>query len=242
MTSDGTRVVLERGKTWVFASALDHPGWARRGKGDDAALRALSDYEDRYRQAVGDLCPAGAGDRLVVVEEQPGTATTDFGAPDAKAEADREPVDAATAGRLVAVLDACWARLDEVVAAAPAELLKGPRGGGRDRDRIVDHVREAERSYGRTIGVRVRPARRGPSSARRSGRASWTRSTARPGAPAGRCATGSGGPRGTSWTTRGRSRTRCRRPDPPHRWAPAAALAQARPSSARSMRTSATRR
>ncbi len=157
MTSDGTRVVLERGKTWVFASALDHPGWARRGKGDDAALRALSDYEDRYRQAVGDLCPAGAGDRLVVVEEQPGTATTDFGAPDAKAEADREPVDAATAGRLVAVLDACWARLDEVVAGAPAELLKGPRGGGRDRDRIVDHVREAERSYGRTIGVRVPP-------------------------------------------------------------------------------------
>lgn len=39
----------------------------------------------------------------------------------------------------------------------PPSLRKGPRGGGRDRDAIADHVREAERSYGRTIGVRVPP-------------------------------------------------------------------------------------
>jgi len=157
MTADETRVLLERGKTWVFASALDHAGWARRGKGEDAALQALADYEDRYRLVVGDLCPAGAGDRLVVVQEVPGTATTDFGAPDGKGEADLEPVDRAVADRLVVVLDACWDHLDEAVAGAPAELAKGPRGGGRDRDGIRDHVREAERGYGRTIGVRVPP-------------------------------------------------------------------------------------
>ena len=29
--------------------------------------------------------------------------------------------------------------------------------GGRDRDAIVDHVREAERSYGRKLGPRVPP-------------------------------------------------------------------------------------
>ena len=39
----------------------------------------------------------------------------------------------------------------------PSELRKGPRGGGRDRDKVVDHVIEAERSYARTIGVRHPP-------------------------------------------------------------------------------------
>lgn len=34
---------------------------------------------------------------------------------------------------------------------------KGPRGGGRDRDEIVAHVAEAERSYARSVGVRYTP-------------------------------------------------------------------------------------
>lgn len=157
MTIEETRVLLERGRTWVFASALDHPGWARRGKGEDAALQALADHEVRYRLVVGDRCPVGAGERLVVVEGAPGTATTDFGAPDATGQADRHPLHAAGADGLAAVLGACWEYLDRVVAGAPAELVKGPRGGGRDRDGIREHVREAERSYGRAIGVRVPP-------------------------------------------------------------------------------------
>ncbi|MFC3687059.1 hypothetical protein [Aquipuribacter hungaricus] len=153
-----TRVLLEHGARWVFASALDHPGWARRGKGEDAALQALASYEERYRAVVGDdLCRPGAGAHLQVVESAPGTATTDFGAPDAKGEADLEPLDAAGSARLVTVLTACWDALDAVVARAPAELTRGPRGGGRDRDKVRDHVQEAERSYGRTIGVRVPP-------------------------------------------------------------------------------------
>ena len=157
MSTDDTRVLLERGRTWVFASALDHPGWARRGKGEHAALQALAGYHHRYRLVVGDLCPAGAGERLVVVQEAPGTATTDFGAPDAEGDADREPLDQAGADRLVAVLTASWQYLDQVVAGAPDELTKGPRGGGRDRDAIREHVQEAERSYGRAVGVRVPP-------------------------------------------------------------------------------------
>ena len=49
---------------------------------------------------------------------------------------------------------------DRVVAATPAELRKGPRGGGRDRDDMVDHVLGAEASYARKLGVRRRqPAR-----------------------------------------------------------------------------------
>ncbi len=35
--------------------------------------------------------------------------------------------------------------------------LARTRGGGRDRDAVADHVRESERNYGRTIGVRVPP-------------------------------------------------------------------------------------
>jgi len=34
-----------------------------------------------------------------------------------------------------------------------AELRRGPRGGGRDRDGIVDHVAEAELSYARKLGI-----------------------------------------------------------------------------------------
>lgn len=46
---------------------------------------------------------------------------------------------------------------DEVAAASPAELRKGPRGGGRDRDKMIAHVMDAERSYARMLGVRHRP-------------------------------------------------------------------------------------
>lgn len=150
----GTRVLLEVGKRWVFASALDWPGWCRRGKGEEAALAALLDYADRYAAVVG---PEFSPGPLEVVGRLPGTATTDFGAPDARGEWDHEPLDEAEAARLADILAACWRAFDEVVATAPASLRKGPRGGGRDRDAIADHVWEAERSYGRTIGARVPP-------------------------------------------------------------------------------------
>ena len=44
--------------------------------------------------------------------------------------------------------------LDDVVAGAPAELRKGPRGGGRDRDAVFAHVVGAETAYARKLGVR----------------------------------------------------------------------------------------
>jgi hypothetical protein len=54
-------------------------------------------------------------------------------------------------------LRACWEVFDDVAATVSAELRKGPRGGGRDRDGIVDHVVQADRGYGRRIGVRTPP-------------------------------------------------------------------------------------
>ncbi|MGB9377322.1 MAG: hypothetical protein WCB04_07395 [Mycobacteriales bacterium] len=148
------RILLELGRTWVFASAVDWPGWCRRGKGEHAAIDALLDYQDRYALIAGR--PFRPGEPRVV-DRVPGNATTDFGAPDARSRFDDDPLESAEAGRLADLLIACWERFDEVAAASPAELRKGPRGGGRDRDAVVDHVREAERSYGRKLGVRVPP-------------------------------------------------------------------------------------
>jgi hypothetical protein len=150
-----TRVYLEAGKTWTFACAVDWPGWCRRGKGEDAAVEALLDYAPRYRKVAGRSFDPG---EVEVVGRLTGNATTDFGAPGASTGRwDKEPLAGDELDRQVALLRAAWRCFDRVVAKAPATLRKGPRGGGRDRDAIAEHVREAERAYGRKIGVRVSP-------------------------------------------------------------------------------------
>ncbi len=158
-----TAVYLESGRRRTFAGALDWPGWCRSGKGEEAALETLAVYAPRYAPVAAEAgirFPAGAADDLEVVERLAGGATTDFGAPEAIAEADRRPLSRKEAERDAALVAASWAVFDRVVAGAPAELRKGPRGGGRDRDAIVDHVLGAEASYARTLGVRHRqPAR-----------------------------------------------------------------------------------
>jgi hypothetical protein len=58
--------------------------------------------------------------------------------------------------RLAAIVGAAWGVFDDVVAAAPAELRKGPRGGGRDTARIVEHVVGADQAYAAQIGLRVK--------------------------------------------------------------------------------------
>jgi hypothetical protein len=54
---------------------------------------------------------------------------------------------------------------DEVAGAAPAQLRKGPRGGGRDRDKIIDHVLGADAAYARKLGVRHREPAAGDTAA-----------------------------------------------------------------------------
>ncbi len=58
--------------------------------------------------------------------------------------------------RPLGLLTAAWATFDEVAAASPAELRKGPRGGGRDRDKIIEHVIGGETAYARKLGVRLK--------------------------------------------------------------------------------------
>ena len=42
---------------------------------------------------------------------------------------------------------------DEVSHRVSAELRKGPRGGGRDRDQIISHTYGTERDFAKKIGV-----------------------------------------------------------------------------------------
>ena len=50
--------------------------------------------------------------------------------------------------RLQALLNAYWQALDAAAKSATGqELRKGPRGGGRDLDKIVDHVNGANHAY-----------------------------------------------------------------------------------------------
>jgi hypothetical protein len=152
-------VYLEVGSKRIFACSLEWPGWCRSGKTEDAALEALAAYAPRYAPVAaeaGKRFPKRAPDSLEVVERVPGSATTDFGAPAEPATADLEPLTKAQAARLADFVRATWVVFDRVVASAPPTLRKGPRGGGRDRDAIVDHVLGAEVAYARKLGLRYR--------------------------------------------------------------------------------------
>src|SRR4029077_11357927 len=98
--------------------------------------------------------PAPARISFDVVERVRGTAMTDFGVPGEKLARDFEQLTAAQARRIADIVDATWRVLDNVVAHAPASLRKGPRGGGRDRDKIVEHVVGADMAYLRKLGLR----------------------------------------------------------------------------------------
>ena len=152
-----TPVYLEVGTKKIFACSLDWPGWARAAKSDEEALEALAGYAERYRlvaEEAGVRFPTSAGDAFDVVERVKGDATTDFGAPHIPAGADSTPLTKAQAERLAGLVAATWTVFDEVVKASPAALRKGPRGGGRDRDKMVAHVVEAENAYFRKVGVK----------------------------------------------------------------------------------------
>ena len=149
-------VYLEAGTKKVFACSIDFPGWCRSGKDEEAALEALADYAPRYAEVakVAKVAFPAKAVELEVVERVKGKGATDFGIPHEVTRADSEPLTARQAARQIELMRAAWAVLDRVAKASPAELRKGPRGGGRDRDKMLDHVLGAEAAYARKLGIK----------------------------------------------------------------------------------------
>jgi hypothetical protein len=154
------QVAIEAARKKAFATAVDWPGWSRSGKTPALALEALAAYATRYATVAaeaGEPFPPGplAVDDFRVVEEAAGGSGTEFGVPSRITDADRRRTTATEGDRLRRLVAAAWTTFDNVAATAPAELRKGPRGGGRDRDKMIGHVVEADGAYAREIGLRL---------------------------------------------------------------------------------------
>jgi hypothetical protein len=146
----------------VAAFAIDWPGWSRGAKTGPEALEILAAYRDRYRP-VAALAGLGeefdaAGD-LELVEDHVGVGSTDFwGISFAPSSFEQEPMGSEELERKLALLEASWRYFDDVATRVSAELRKGPRGGGRNRDEIVRHALGWERAdLAKRVGVVVDP-------------------------------------------------------------------------------------
>ena len=157
--ADGLRGMLEigpKGKK-VVAVAPDWPGLARGAKTEDAAIERLQAYLPRYAtvaKLAGMEAKFAAITAVDVIERYPGTGSTDFwGISFAFSSIDRQAVSNEELERELALMRACWAFFDGVRSRVSAELRKGPRGGGRDRDRIVRHVLVSEQDMAKKLGL-----------------------------------------------------------------------------------------
>ena len=150
-------VALEITAKRTFATAVDWPGWSRAGKTEADALVALSKCADRYALTVAaaGMAPPTNDPQFDLAESGPGNATTEFGAPGRMANADRRPTTAEVADRLARFVAAAWAALDAAASSAPEGLRNGPRGGGRNTSKIVEHALMADHAYARAMGLRL---------------------------------------------------------------------------------------
>ncbi len=153
------RVTLEiwpKGKK-VVAVAPDWPGLERGAKTGEEAIDRLRSYLPRYSQ-VAKLAEMDAEfdtiKNVTVVEEYPGTGSTDFwGISFAFSSIDKQGMSHDELERELTLMQACWTFFDDVRRRVSAEMQKGSRGGGRDRDHIVRHTFGAEQDWAKMIGV-----------------------------------------------------------------------------------------
>jgi hypothetical protein len=155
------RVTLEigpKGKQ-VVAVAPDWPGLARGATVEEAAIERLRSYVPRYALAAklaGMETAFTAMTGVNVIERYPGTGSTDFwGISFAFSSIDQQAMSGEALERELALLQACWAFFDDVCGRVSADLQRGPRGGGRDRDHIVRHTLAAELDWAKKLGIRT---------------------------------------------------------------------------------------
>jgi hypothetical protein len=156
------RTVLDRGPRdkKVVAFALDWPGLSRGAKTADLALATLESYRGRYRPVAAAAGMASEFDStgpLEVIEEKVGTGSTDFwGISFSPSGLEHGTMNDAELERKLSLLRACWSVFDAVAARVSAEMRKGPRGGGRERDEIIRHtVRVESEDFAKRVGLRV---------------------------------------------------------------------------------------
>lgn len=156
------RVVVERGTRAkkAVAFAVDWPGWSRGATSPELALARLESYRPRYRPVAAAAGLAGefdAAGALDVVEDGIGTGSTDFwGISFSPSGLEQEPMPDEELDRKIALLQACWGFFDSVAARVSAEMRKGPRGGGRDRERIIRHtIRTESEDFAKQLGLRI---------------------------------------------------------------------------------------
>jgi hypothetical protein len=150
------RVSVESADKKSFATAVDWPGWSRSGKTEELAIESLISYADRYApiaKAAGEAFTPTAMD-VAVVEHVTGGGATEFGVPEQVTKQDRRRTTAADGKRLAALVESAWKAFDRIANASPEELRKGPRGGGRNTSKIVEHVFGAEQGYARVMGIK----------------------------------------------------------------------------------------
>ncbi len=154
-------IFIEAGKKKTFVGAVEWPGYCRWGKDELSARQSLLDYGPRYARVLAgkglDYLPPSDASSFQVIENLPGNRTTDFGAPDAVLNTDLQSLDPAEFEFFKTVLQACWQAFDlSVEAASGRELRKGPRGGGRDLEKMLNHVLEADHAYLRRLAGKFR--------------------------------------------------------------------------------------
>jgi hypothetical protein len=156
----GVRVVLEIAPKRSFASALDWPGWSRGAKTEDGALEALVAYAPRFgrvaKRAKVAFAPPATLRGIEVVERVEGGTSTEFGIPAAAAAGDDAELSAREITRLLRLLRAAWATFDVTAARHQGvQLTLGPRGGGRQVPKMMEHVRDADAGYLTQLGLRA---------------------------------------------------------------------------------------
>jgi hypothetical protein len=157
------RTVIDRGPKAkrAVAFSLDWPGWSRGAKTAELALETLESYRERYRPIAalaGMTREFDSAGPIEVVEDKVGTASTDFWAISFSPSSTerKEPMGEAELERGITLLQASWAFFDSVAGRVSAEMRKGPRGGGRDRDHIIRHtIRVESEDFARKVGLRI---------------------------------------------------------------------------------------
>jgi hypothetical protein len=91
-----------------------------------------------------------------VIEQYQGTGSTDFwGISFAFSSIDQQALSGDALERELSLMQACWAFFDEVSSRVSAEMQRGPRGGGRDRDQMIRHTFAAELDWARKLDIRT---------------------------------------------------------------------------------------